>query len=517
MHLPHVRRPKTRLLAVLATVVALVSSACGAGPDSAGGGSGGDAKDQSLTIGMDYVTQNYDPISATATADYTYWRFVYDTLVSTDDGTPKPWAAESFTAIDAQHWRFKLREGVTFTNGEPLDAEAVRYTFQRALDDKKTPWRVRIEALQRMAIVDPLTIDFFLSTPVGNWPTRTSVVWLVPPKYTQENPDALVTKPVGTGPFTVDSFSPGESVALSPNKDFWGTVPTLRSVELRAIPEDSTRISALMAGDVDVAYRVLPDFAEQVENGGKKLVSVPSGQSANIFFQTTTDTPLKDKRVRQAIDYAIDKNALRESITQSYGRDLAGQLVGKNSVGFNPDMKARPYDPDKARQLLKEAGYADGVTVAFDYSLGRYFRDKEVGQAVSGYLQAVGITVQQNPMEGGAWLDRLYSGSWGPINYWSIQDAPAYDVSWTLEIFRSTNIRKIDADPKLDQMLDESFTITDTKERSEALAELSKYAQDQAYYVAFHADPGLYAIDPSVEGVRFLPSTYINLFDAKRV
>jgi peptide/nickel transport system substrate-binding protein len=512
-----VRRPKTRLLAVLATVVALVSSACGAGPDSAGGGSGGDTKDQSLTIGMDYVTQNYDPISATATADYTYFRFVYDTLVSTDDGTPKPWAAKSFTAIDAQHWRFTLREGVTFTNGEPLDAEAVRYTFQRALDDKKTPWRVRIEALQRMAIVDPLTIDFFLSTPVGNWPTRTSVVWLVPPKYTQENPDALVTKPVGTGPFTVDSFSPGESVALSPNKDFWGTVPTLRSVELRAIPEDSTRISALMAGDVDVAYRVLPDFAEQVENGGKKLVSVPSGQSANIFFQTTTDTPLKDKRVRQAIDYAIDKNALRESITQSYGRDLAGQLVGKNSVGFNPDMKARPYDPDKARQLLKEAGYADGVTVAFDYSLGRYFRDKEVGQAVSGYLQAVGITVQQNPMEGGAWLDRLYSGSWGPINYWSIQDAPAYDVSWTLEIFRSTNIRKIVADPKLDQMLDESFTITDTKERSEALAELSKYAQDQAYYVAFHADPGLYAIDPSVEGVRFLPSTYINLFDAKRV
>lgn len=518
MHLPRMRRPKTRpkVVAVLATVVALIASACGAGPDSTGSGSGSN-KDQSLVIGMDYVTQNFDPKSATATADYTYWRFVYDTLVSTDDGTPKPWAAQSFTAIDATHWRFKLRPGIKFTNGEPLDAEAVRYTFQRALDDKKTPWRVRIAALQRMEVVDPLTIDFYLSTPVGNWPTRTSVVWLVPPKYTQENPDALVTKPVGTGPFKLDSFSPGDNVKLVPNKDFWGTKPTLNKVELRSIPEDSTRISALLAGDIDVAYRVLPDFADQVKSGGKKLISVPSGQSADIFFQTTTDTPLKDVRVRQAIDYAIDKNALRKSITQGYGTDLAGQLVGKKSIGYNPDMKDRPYDPAKAKQLLKEAGYANGLTLSFDYSLGRYYRDKEISQAVSGYLQAVGITVKQNPMESGAWLDRLYSGSWGPINYWSIQDAPAYDLSWTLEIFRSDNIRKIDADQKLDQMLQQSYTMTDTKQRNEYLGQLAKYAQDQAFYVAFHSDPGLYAVDPSVQGIQFLPSTYINLFDTKRV
>jgi ABC-type transport system substrate-binding protein len=156
------------------------------------------------------------------------------------------------------------------------------------------------------------------------------------------------------------------------------------------------------------------------------------------------------------------------------------------------------------------------VTVAFDYSLGRYYRDKEISQAISGYLEAVGITVKQNPLESGAWLDRLYAGSWGPINYWSIQDAPAYDLSWTLEIFRSDNIRKIDADKKLDQMLDESFTITDTEERNDYLTDLAVYAQEQAYFVAFHSDPGLYAVDPSVEGVEFLPSTYINLFDAKR-
>jgi len=515
VHFPRVRRRNNgsaaRLL-VLSTVVALVAAACGGG----GGDASGRSADQSLVIGMDHVTQNYDPISATATADYTYWRFVYDTLVSTDKGTPEPWAAESFEPIDATHWRFKLRPGIKFTNGEPLDAEAVRYTFQRALDDKKTPWRVRIEALQRMAIIDPLTIDFYLSTPVGNWPTRTSVVWLVPPKYTQDNPGALVTKPIGSGPFKVDSFSPGEKTVLSPNPDFWGTVPQLKKVELRSVPEESTRVSALIAGDIDVAYRVLPDFADQVKAAGKELVSVPSGQSANIFFQTTTDTPIKDVRVRQAIDYAIDKKALLDSITQGYGKDLRGQVVGKDSVGFAPDVKSRPYDPDKAKQLLKAAGYGNGVTVAFDYSLGRYYRDKEISQAISGYLEAVGITVQQNPLESGAWLDRLYSGSWGPINYWSVQDAPAYDLSWTLEIFRSDNIRKIDADPKFDEMLDESFTITDTKERGDHLAKLAAYAQDQAYFVAFHSDPGLYAVDPSVTGVEFLPSTYLNLFDAKR-
>jgi peptide/nickel transport system substrate-binding protein len=499
-------------LAALGAVLALVAG-CG----GSGGGEAPKAREQSLKIGMDYVTQNYDPISTTATSDYTYLRFVYDTLVSTDSGKPEPWAAKSWEAIDASHWRFKLRPGMKFTNGEPFDAKAVKFTFQRALDNKKTPWRVRIKDVKSMEIVDDLTIDFFLSAPVGNFPTRTSVVWIVPPKYTQDNPDALVTKPIGSGPFTVTSFTPSQSVVLAPNSSHWGTVPTLKKVELKSIPEESTRTSSLLAGDVDVAYRVLPDFVKQLEGGGKKVISVPSGQSANIFFQTSKGGPIADVRVRQAIDYAIDKKALFKSITQDYGRFLDGQMVGPNSVGRSSKIKARPYDPAKAKQLLADAGYSAGaVTVAFDYSQGRYYRDKEMAQAISAYLDAVGIKVKQNPMESGAWLNRLYTGTWGPINYWAIQDAPAYDVSWTLEIFRTENNRKIDADPKLDGMLDKSFTITDTKERSAYLATVAEYFWDQAYSVAFHSDPGLYAIDPSVKGIKFLPSTYIDLFTATR-
>jgi peptide/nickel transport system substrate-binding protein len=499
-----------RLLAGF-VVVALVV-ACGTG----GGGSSSKPKEQTLKIGMDYVTQNYDPISTTATSDYTYLRFVYDTLVSVDSGKPEPWAAKSWEAIDASHWRFKLRPGMKFTNGEPFDAKAVQYTFQRALDKKTTPWRVRIKAVKKMEIIDDLTIDFFLSEPVGNFPTRTSVVWIVPPKYTQETPDILVTKPIGSGPFIVTSFTPSQSVTLAPNLNFWGTVPTLKKVELRAIPEESTRTSALLAGDVDVAYRVLPELVKQLEGGGKKVISVPSGQSANIFFQTTRGGPIADVKVRQAIDYAIDKKAIFKSITQGYGRFLDGQMVGPNSMGHSSKIKARPYDPNKAKQLLAEAGYAGGITVAFDYSQGRYYRDKEMAQAISAYLEAVGIKVKQNPMESGAWLNRLYTGTWGPINYWSVQDAPAYDLSWTLEIFRTENNRKIDADATLDSMLDKSFTITDTKERSAYLAAVAEYFSDQAYSVAFHSDPGLYAIDPGVKGIKFLSSTYIDLFNASR-
>lgn len=513
-HVRHtVRRKASRAGARLAAGVLVATTAlagCGSGSDSGGGG------EQSLVIGMDHVTQNFDPISTTALADYIYWRFVYDTLVTADSGKPEPWLAESFEAITAKHWRFKLREGVKFSNGEPLDAEAVRYTFQRALDDKTTPWRVRIEALERMEIIDPHTIDFYLSVPVGNWPVRTSVAWIVPPKYTEENPDALVTKPIGTGPFKLSAFSPGERVILEPNKDFWGTVPKLQRVELRSVPEQSTRVSALLAGDIDVAYRVLPDFADRIEANGKKIISVPSGQSADLFFQTTKDTPLADVRVRQAIDYAIDKKTMFDSITQGYGKFLDGQIVGENSVGRNPDVTARPYDPEKAKDLLAEAGYPNGFTIGFDYPIGRYYRDKEIGEAITGYLEAVGIKVEQNPMEGGAWLDRLYTGDWGPINYWSIQDAPAYDLSWTLELWRSDNIRKLAADPELDRMLDKSFTITDLDERDAYLQEIAQYVYDQAYFIAFHSDPGLYAIDPSVQGIEFLPSTYINLFEASR-
>lgn len=506
---PRLRWPRVLVLAI---AVVLSASACGSGDDGAG-----QPAAQDLRIGMGLVTSNFDPISTTAVADYTYLRLVYDTLVSTDNGTPEPWAAESFEAIDPAHWRFKIREGIQFSNGEPLNAEAVRYTFQRALDDPSTPWRVRIEQIQRMEIVDDLTIDFFLDQPVGNFPTRTSVVWIVPPVYTEENPGALVTAPIGSGPFTVAEYTPSERVLLQGRPDYWNNAPELTTVELRAIPEESTRVAALAAGDIDVAHRVLPDFVPQIEANGARVISVPSGQSANLFFQTSRDTPIADVRVRRAIDYAIDKPALTEAITQGYGEPLQGQIVGKDSIGFNPDVTTRPYDPDRARQLLAEAGYANGVEIQFDYPLGRYFRDKELAEAVSAYLEQVGIDVVQNPMEGGAWLDRLYSGESGPINYWSIQDAPAYDLSWTLEIFLSDNIRKLTDDPQFDAMLAESFAITDPEERDAVLQEVAAHFSEQAYAVNFHRDPGIYAVSPRVEGIEFLSSTYINLFDARVV
>lgn len=513
-----VQRSRIGRIVAAAAVVILLAAGCGGSADEGGGGSGAAAEEQSLRVGMGLVTSNLDPISTTAIADYIYLRLVYDTLVSVDSGTPEPWAAESFEAIDPQHWRFTLKEGITFSNGEPLDAEAVRYTFQRALDDPATPWRVRIAAVERMEIIDDLTIDFFLSTPVGNFPTRTSVVWLVPPVHTAANPDALVSEPIGSGPFTVEDFAPGDRLVLNGNPDYWNNPPELETVEFTAIPEESTRASALAAGDIDVAHRILPDFVDQIENSGAEIVSVPSALSANIFFQSSVPgTPLADVRVRQAIDYAIDKDALTDAVTQGYGGPLQAQIVGPDSIGFNDDIEPRPYDPERARELLDEAGYGDGVELAFDYPLGRYFRDKETAEAVSAYLQEVGITVTQNPMEGAAWLDRLYTGVWGPLNYWSIQDAPAYDLSWTLEIFLSTNIRKITNDPEFDAMIAESFTYTDTEERDAFLQTVSEYAFEQAFMVNFHQDPGIYAVSPRVEGIEFLPSTYIDLFDTQMV
>lgn len=475
-----------------------------------------DPIDQSITLGFASVLKNYDPISTTSLTDYVFLRLVYDTLVSVDSGKPEPWAAESWEAIDPKHWRFKIRPGITFSNGEPLDAKAVQFTFRRALDSPATPWRVRIEALERMEIIDDLTIDFILSAPVGNWPTRLSVVWIVPPEYTGDS-DVLVTAPVGSGPFVLDSYTPRDSIVLKGNSDYWGNVPELETVTIRAIPEMSTRVAAVLSGEIDVAHRILPDFIGQLESAGIDVVSVPSGQSAGIFFQSTKPGPLQDIRVRQAIDYAIDKEALFEGITNGLGRYLDGQIVGPDSIGNSPNVHARPYDPEKARELLAEAGYADGVTIAFDYPVSRYFQDKDMAEAISAYLEQVGITVDQNPMEAGAWLDRLYTGDWGPINYWSIQDAPAYDISWTMEIFKTDNLRKLTADENIDKYLLESHLISDADERNLYLEEFAEYLAEATHFVEFHQDPGIYAVNPRVTGIEFLRSTYVNLFDAEVV
>ncbi len=485
-----------------------------AGPaaEAAGPASPALAAEQAITIAAGALPNNMDPKNTTSVSVYTLLRLVYDTLVSVDSGKPEPWAAESWQAFGPQHWRFKLRKGMTFSNGEPFDAEAVRFTMTRALEDPKTPWRVRIANIKEMKVVDPLTIDFLLDAPVGNFPTRLSVAWIVPPRHTQER--GVTTQPVGSGPFTVEQYTPSQTLTLKARRDYWRGAPRLETVRFRAIPEAGSRVASLLAGDVDVAMLILPEQVEQVKSRGYEVLSRPTGQSADVFFQTTRGGPLANVKVRQAIDYAIDKQALFQGVTGGLGRFLDGQIVAQNSVGYNPAIKARPYDPARARQLLKEAGHPNGFEAAFDYSVGRYFRDQDVAQAVAGYLSQVGIRVKLNPMQGGAWIERIYSGVWGPISYWAIQDAPAYDLSWTMELWRTSNNRKLAADKKLDDLLDQSFTITDTARRHAFLQKVNEYLFEQTYIIPLHQDPGLYGLNPKLKGVDFLPSTYVQLLDA---
>jgi peptide/nickel transport system substrate-binding protein len=507
-------RSRTLGLVLLIAAAVMVAAPIAAGRSQAEA-QGKPAARQEITIAAGSLLRSFDPKTTTALIDYDVLRLVYDTLVSVDTGKPEPWAAESWTAISPEHWRFKVRKGITFSNGEPFDAEAVKFTIDRVLADPKVGWRIRVAAVKEMRIVDPLTIDFFLSAPVGNFPTRLSVVWIVPPKYTREK--GVTTAPIGSGPFVVEQYTPSQTLTLRARKDYWRGAPKLSVVKIRAVPEPSTRFAALLAGDVDVATHLLPEQIEQVKSRGYEVISRPSAMSANLLLQSSRDTPVASVKVRQAVDYALDKHALFQGMTAGLGRFLDGQIVGPNSIGFDPTIHARPYDPRKAKQLLAEAGYPNGFEAGFDHPIGRYFRDKDVVEAIAAYLGQVGIRVKLNPMEGGAWIERLYRGVWGPFTYWAIQDAPAYDISWTLELYRTENTRKITADRKLDAMLDESFTMTDTKARNTFLQKFAQYVHEQTHFVALYQDPGLYGVNPKIRGIDFLPSTYIQLLGAYRV
>jgi peptide/nickel transport system substrate-binding protein len=474
------------------------------------------APTQELALGQGTVPRNMDPKLTTALSDYLHLRLVYDTLVSADSGKPEPWAAESWEARSDTHWRFKLRPNLKFSNGEPFDANAVKFTLERVLSDEKAPWRARIQMIERVEVVDERTIDLLLNQPAGDLPTRLAIVWIMPPKYSQEKGDqGVATAPIGSGPFTVAEYQPAQSVSYKANPQYWGGPPKLQTLRFRALPEPSTRVSSLLAGEIDVAHLILPEQMDQIKSRGYQVVSVPTGQSANLFMQQSRDTPLKHAKVRQAIDYAIDKDGLFQ-LTGGLGRPLNGQIVGPNSVGYNPNIKARPFDPARAKQLLAEAGMANGFEIALDTPIGRYFRDKEMSETIAAYLQAVGIKVQLNALAGGPWLDRLYTGTWGPLNYWSIQDAPAYDLAFTMDIFQRSNNRKILDDDQFEALFKRSFEITDQQARNKHLQDCAQYIHDQAFMVNFHQDPGLYGVSPKVKDIEFLPSTYIQLLKAHK-
>ncbi len=337
---------------------------------------------------------------------------IFDSLVRrAPDGSPVPRLATSWERVDDVTWRFKLRDDVTFTNGEPFNAEAVKVNFAR-MDTAPFNTLQQLHdqtGLKEVRVVDDYTIDLVTEAPTVNMLYWLAEAFIAAPKYiTDTPPDEAAVKPVGSGPYKLGSWSRGDRLTLVANESYWGEQPSAKEVVFRAIPEMSSRINELKAGTVDVVVGITPDVAGEVTSDVSDVVMNEGLRKMHMGISLNGEQPaLKDPKVRQALNHAVDVPLMIEQLLGGSTSQLTSIVNPPNN---NPALKPFAYDPEKAKALLAEAGFADGFPLTIQYST-RFAGGKEVSEVVASFLEPLGITSTIEAVELGQFRKELSAAS----------------------------------------------------------------------------------------------------------
>jgi len=500
------RKPRDRggrlRAAALGLAAVLMLAACGNGSSSGQSKARGPNK---LTIGSGVIPVSMDLGFDTGSWAIFVYNQVYDTLVNVDTkGNIQPGVATSWKTVSPTQWEFKLRTGIRFQNGEPLDSTAAMASIQRILDPgNKSPWANRIALIDHMTAPDPTTLEIFTKSPFGTLLQGLLTVWLVPPGYFKEKGlQGFAGAPIGSGPFKVGEYVKSDHVLLNGWKDGWRGAPKLDSVLIRNLPEDSTRVSALEAGEVDIAWAVPAENTADIKKKGAGVVAVPIAQSMVINLQTTKGGPLAEVRVRRALNYAIDKDAINRSILQGYGRVLDGQIVGQDGFGYDPTIKKYPYDKAKAKQLLADAGYANGFDVTFNGTVGRYPKDKEIQEALVSQLAEVGVRAKLNILEQNAFLAGFFAGNNGPMFTFGWQYLPSMDADQPMTFFQCSASVKLFCDKNYDLVYQQQRGDLDPTQRKADLQKAQQTLHDLAPVLYLIQFDSIFGVGSRVHGFK---------------
>jgi peptide/nickel transport system substrate-binding protein len=459
-----------------------------------------------LRIGLSVDVESMDPFFVNQAAGWSVVHALFDHLVERDfDGNIVPGLALSWTIVDTATLEFALREGVTFHNGEPFTAESVKFSVERMLAEEEAPNKGKFTAITAVEVVDDYTVRLILSRPDGTlFDSLTSRLAMLPPQYFAEvGAEGFAAAPVGTGPFTFVEWVPDDHVALAANENYWEGgykgQPMVDTVIFRPIPEAATRAGELEAGGVHLIQDVLPDQMDDLEAAGQVVVPHEAFQLQYVFFIADDETlPTYDVRVRQALNYAVDVDAIIENVLAGLGSRIASP-IGPGYLGNNPDVEPYPYDPQMAKDLLAAAGYADGFETTLDVTAAE---QNDVVEAVVGYLAEVGVTATLQEFELGQfnqnWMDHAQSMLWAAR--WGNTPDPQ-----SIELFASCNgwITRY-CNEEVTAHLEAARDTLDQDERAEHYAAASALMHDDPLAIYMNTAAQIYGVSSSVEN--FQPS-----------
>lgn len=473
-----------------------------------------------LTIAQGVDIESIDPYVTTSGASKGIMWMIFDRMVYRNpDLQIQPGLALSWKVVDDSTWEFKLRQGVKFHNGEPFDANAVKYSFGRFVDPViKNGYSTLLKPVKSVEVVDDYTVQVKTSEPFAELiETLAGYVEMLPPKAAANSAEFL-KNPVGTGPYKFVSWTPNDKFIVEAAGPHWSGQPRMQKVIFRPIPEATARINELKSGGVDIITNLSPLLLNSVQNQPGQTVARATNSGSIILIPSFMNTDVfKTKQARQALNYAIDKEALIKVILQNSAVPLSSPFPKGVAGGYVEGLQPYPYDPEKAKSLLKEAGFPNGFKVSFKAPNGRYLQDKQVAEAIAGQLAKVGITAELETIEWSTYVQGIIGRKYELflLSQGGLQVGPAVQTNW------SSKIKGIAwqgyTNPQVDELIDKAATTLNAQTRTATYEQLMKLAWDECPWIYLYHQQDLYGVrdrvknfKPTSEAVVLLDQTEVS-------
>ena len=327
-----------------------------------------------------------------------------------------PVLAESYSVLDDKvTWRFKLRQGVRFQNGEPFNADAVKFTIERTMNDTlrkaglNDPFPSR-SGITKVNAVDANTVDLVLKEPNIVLPVFLTFLYILEPKYyTAKTPQETALAPMGTGPWQVTEWVKGDHLTLKSFAGYWRGDPGIPEIRFKPVPEKSTRLNMLLAGEADIVGGLTPEDFPTIQGNDKLRMSLSSG-SRRVHLGIPSNVPkYKNRAVRQALVQAIDYVGLGKGLLGPMAPQPRSNVLVAGDGWLNPDLKPPAYDPNGAKAALQAAGFPISEKINIYSPTGRYLKDKELAQALAGNLRAIGLNAEAQIIDWTVYTDKMRS------------------------------------------------------------------------------------------------------------
>ncbi|MDW3207349.1 MAG: ABC transporter substrate-binding protein [Alphaproteobacteria bacterium] len=488
-----------------------------------------------LVVGQIAEPKSLDPAAVTAVNDFRILMNVYDGLVRYKDGTleVEPALAESWTiSDDGTEYTFELRDDVTFHDGTDFNAEAVVFNFDRMLDETHPyhdtgpfPLSFFFSAVQDVEAVDSDTVKFTLDAPYAPFLSN-----LAYPTGLIASPAAIAEKgkdfgraPVGTGPFKFAEWESNAKVVVTRNEAYWDGAPFLEAVVFRPITDANTRVAEMLSGGIDVMVEIPPDSVSSFDGNGFRLHE-QAGPHLWFLILNAKEGPFADKRVRQAINYAIDKKALVDQILQGTAEVASGPTPPAFSWAYNESLQPYPYDPEKAKALLKEAGH-DGADLTFYVTEGGsgMLDPVPMGSAIQADLAKIGLNVTIETYEWNTFLGKVNPGLEGKADMaemaWMTNDPDTLPYlalrtdAWPDKGGFNSGYY---SNPEVDKLLEAARSATDQEKRAQLYQEMQEIVYEDAPWAFIANWKQNAATSDLVSGFSLQPSFFLLLKDVEK-